>query len=159
MQSRKQAVFMTVVVLAAATAFSARAQGYYPPDLVKDPSSLIKTAGDNSPSADPDGALRPPAGDAAANYVVNVVNPVDEAAVFDDNGDVRVRTAVAPPLANGAQVELLVDGLPAAPPSTSLDFPLAGIPEGSHRLQARVIDSTGNVQAVSPSIAFDVWPD
>lgn len=94
-----------------------------------------------------------------ADYQLTIVNPPDEAAVFNDNGDVPVRATVMPDLAQGDQVELLVDGLPAAPASTALEFPLAGILPGPHRLQARILDATGNVRSVSPSIAFDVWQE
>ena len=69
----------------------------------------------------------------------------------------RVRVTVVPDLASGDQVELLVDGMPAAEPSTTLDFPLVGLVRGTHVLQARIIDSTGNVGSISPSITFYVW--
>jgi hypothetical protein len=91
------------------------------------------------------------------NYDLDIVNPADEATVFSDNGDVSVRATVVPDLANGDQVEFLVDGLPIAPPTSVLDFPLYGIVHGQHMLQARIIDSTGNVGSISPSRTFYVW--
>jgi hypothetical protein len=91
------------------------------------------------------------------DYNLDIVTPADEATVFDDNGDVMVHTTIVPDLANGDRVQLLVDGLPAAPPATSLEFPLAGITRGQHLLQARIIDSTGNVGPVSSSSTFYVW--
>jgi hypothetical protein len=64
---------------------------------------------------------------------------------------------IAPALASGDKVELLIDGAPVAPPMKSLDFPLSGIARGPHLLQARIIDSTGNVGSISPSSTFFVW--
>jgi hypothetical protein len=90
-------------------------------------------------------------------YRLSIVNPGNDTTVFSDPGNVRVQAAVVPQLANGDQVELLVDGEPAGPPSTTLDFSLTGIPRGQHLVQARVIDSTGNVDAISPSSIFYVW--
>jgi hypothetical protein len=93
----------------------------------------------------------------AAGYRLEIVAPADDATVFNDSGDVVVKTSVVPPLAPGDQVELLVDGLPAAPPAATLEFPLAGLVRGPHQVQARIIDATGNVGSISPSSAFDMW--
>jgi len=90
-------------------------------------------------------------------YDIDIVDPADEATIFSDSGDVTVRATVTPALAKGDQVELLVDGEPAAPPGATLEFALSGIPRGQHVLQARIIDSTGNVGAISPSRIFFVW--
>lgn len=64
---------------------------------------------------------------------------------------------MAPDLAAGDRLEFLVDGTPVAPPSVILEFPLYGIPRGEHVLQARVIDSTGNVASTSPATVMYVW--
>jgi hypothetical protein len=93
----------------------------------------------------------------SSKYQLDIVDPANEATVFNNSGDVVARLTVAPDLANGDQVELLVDGLPAAPPSTTLDFPLSGLVRGTHLLQARIIDASGNVGSISPSLTFYVW--
>ena len=93
----------------------------------------------------------------AQKYDVDILDPAEEVTVFSDSGDLLVRATVAPALAKGDRVELLVDGEPGAPPGAALEFPLSGIPRGLHVLQARIIDSTGNVRAVSPSRTFSVW--
>jgi hypothetical protein len=90
-------------------------------------------------------------------YDLDIVDPAEWGTVFNNNGDVLVRATVVPDLAAGDQVELLVDGLSAAPPSAVLEFPLSGLTRGQHRLQARVIDATGNVGSVSPSSTFYVF--
>jgi hypothetical protein len=89
-----------------------------------------------------------------SRYALDIVNPGDDAAVLDDNGDVSVRATVVPDLAASDRVELLLDGLAVAPPASTLEFPLSGIGPGQHVLQARIIDSTGNVGSISPPSIF-----
>jgi hypothetical protein len=90
-------------------------------------------------------------------YSIDIVSPADLSTVFNDSGDFTVRTTVAPDLAAGDRLEFLVDGSPIGPPSPVLEIPLYGIPRGEHVLQARIIDSTGNVASVSsPSVVY-VW--
>jgi hypothetical protein len=92
-----------------------------------------------------------------SKYQLDIVDPANQATVFNNSGDVSVRVTAVPDLANGDQVELLVDGVPAAPPSTTLDFPLSGLVRGTHMLQARIIDATGNVGSISPSSTVYIW--
>jgi hypothetical protein len=90
-------------------------------------------------------------------YNVGIVSPTDQQTVFSDSGDFSVQTTVVPDLAKGDRLEFLVDGTPVAPPSAILEFPLYGIPRGEHVLQARIIDSTGNVASTSPASIVYVW--
>jgi hypothetical protein len=97
------------------------------------------------------------AGAPAGAYNVDIVSPADLATVFSDSGDFTVRTTVAPDLAAGDRLEFLVDGTPIGPPSPILELPLYGITRGEHVLQARVIDSSGNVASVSQASVVYVW--
>lgn len=90
-------------------------------------------------------------------YDLDIVDPAYDASVLTDSGDVSVRVAVVPDLAQGDGVELLVDGQPAGAPAGALEFQLSGIAPGEHMLQARIIDSTGNVASVSQSRILYVW--
>ena len=90
-------------------------------------------------------------------YDVDIVSPGDLATVFSDSGDFSVRTKVVPDLAAGDRLEFLLDGTPIGPPSPILELPLYGITRGEHVLQARIIDSTGNVASVSPASVVYVW--
>jgi hypothetical protein len=92
-----------------------------------------------------------------STYQLSIVSPADHSTVFSDSGDVTVKATIAPPLAQGERIEFLVDGMPAGLPTTSLNFSLSGTARGQHLLQARVIDTTGNVAAVSPADTFYVW--
>jgi hypothetical protein len=89
-----------------------------------------------------------------SSYQLSIVSPPDESTVFSDSGDVAVKATIAPPLAQGERIEFLVDGMPAGPPTRSLEFSLSGTARGQHLLQARVIDTTGNVAAISQSDTF-----
>lgn len=93
------------------------------------------------------------------SYSLDIVSPSDGTAVFQDNGDVPIRAMVVPELADGDRVEFLLDGIPVGPPSQVLSVPLYGVLPGSHLLQARIIDATGNVGSISPSTNFDVWQE
>jgi hypothetical protein len=63
---------------------------------------------------------------------------------------------VGPELASGDDVEVLLDGEPLAAPASTLDFHVSGLAPGPHLLQARIIDSTGNVGSISPPSFFYV---
>ena len=93
----------------------------------------------------------------ARAYDIDIVSPADLSTVFDNSGDFSVRMTVVPDLEAGDRLEFLVDGTPVGPPSPILEIPLQGIPRGEHVLQARVIDSTGNVGAMSPPSVVYVW--
>jgi hypothetical protein len=93
----------------------------------------------------------------AAGYDVEIASPADQETVFSDSGDISVRTTVAPDLAMGDRLEFLLDGTPVAPASPILEFPLHGVARGTHVLQARILDSTGNVASISPPSVVYVW--
>ncbi len=99
------------------------------------------------------GAAAPRAG----SYDVDIVSPTDQQTVFSDSGDFTVHTTVVPDLAAGDRLEFLVDGTPIGPPSPILELPLNGVTRGEHVLQARIIDSTGNVASISPATVVYVW--
>lgn len=88
----------------------------------------------------------------ASSYRMEVVTPPSESTVSGD--DVMVRATVVPGLAAGDRIELLLDGEPIAPASKSLELQVSGLARGTHLVQARIIDSTGNVGSVSPASPF-----
>jgi hypothetical protein len=90
-------------------------------------------------------------------YRLAIVSPADGGTVFNNAGDLTVQVSVVPDLAPADNVELLVDGLPAAAPGKTLDFSLTGLVRGPHVLQARIIDSTGNVGSMSASSTVYDW--
>jgi hypothetical protein len=93
----------------------------------------------------------------ASPYQVSIVSPSDQSTVFSDTGEMTVQAEVSPALAGGDRLELLVDGRSIAAADGALDFTVFGMARGEHLLQARIIDATGNVAAVSPSDTIYVW--
>ena len=81
-------------------------------------------------------------------YQLHIAGP-DDGAIISDTSDVLVRATVVPNLAQGHQVELLVDGVSAGGPSTTLEFPLSPLPRGLRLLQVTILDATGNVVSTS----------
>jgi hypothetical protein len=92
-----------------------------------------------------------------SKYQLGIIAPADGSTAFSNTGEVIVRASVVPDLANGDQVELLVDGEPVAPPGTTLDFSLAGVTRGLHQLQVVVLDAAGNAISTSPASTLNVW--
>jgi hypothetical protein len=93
----------------------------------------------------------------SSSYRLSIGDPADQSTVYSDSGEMTVQVAVSPDLVPGDSVELLVDGDPAGPPTTTLEFPLSAMARGEHVLQARIIDTTGNVGSVSAPTTFYVW--
>ena len=89
-------------------------------------------------------------------YQLGITDPLDQATVDRDTGPLLVRVVVVPELADGDQLELLADGFPVAHAGAALEFRLAAVAPGPHVLQARIIDSTGNVGAISPANVLTV---
>jgi hypothetical protein len=92
----------------------------------------------------------------ASNYRLEIVAPADQAMIPGPDTGVGVRAAVSPRLAAGDDVEVLLDGEPLAAPGSALDFRVSALAAGTHLLQARIIDSTGNVGSISPPSFFYV---
>lgn len=96
---------------------------------------------------------------AAAYYRrVAILKPGSEEVVRDNQGIVSVELEVDPPLDTdkGHQIQMLLDGRPAGPPSDSLEQSVQGVIRGSHRLAAQILDETGQVLITSPSVGFQM---
>jgi hypothetical protein len=91
-----------------------------------------------------------------ANYRVQIVEPADQATISSSDGEVGIRASVGPQLAPGDGLEVLLDGEPVAAPASTLELRVADLAPGPHLLQARIIDSTGNVGSISPPSFFYV---
>lgn len=87
---------------------------------------------------------------------VRIVEPVPEATLHDNLGNVQVRVAVVPALRAGDRVEVLLDGKPAAA-GAALRFELRGVERGTHTLQARVLAGDGKALKGSPPVTFHLW--
>lgn len=73
-------------------------------------------------------------------------------------GRVSVSLLLDPPLVEGDQLMVEVDGTPVAGLAGRTQFVLQGLPPGSHQLQARILDEAGTVIAQSAMIHFNLRP-
>ena len=87
---------------------------------------------------------------------VNIVAPVPETTVHDNNGNVSVKVAVTPALRPGDHFTLLLDGQDVASGS-SRRFKLTSIDRGAHTLQVQVQAADGTVLVSSQPVQFYMW--
>ncbi len=100
-----------------------------------------------------------PAPGATSSYQsIAVVKPARGETVFNNAGDMEVSVAVSPDLnaAAGDRIALILDGRTASVRSAT-QFKLTGIVRGEHSLEARVLDSGGNVLIASGQMKFEMW--
>ena len=89
---------------------------------------------------------------------VNIVEPVANASIHDNNGNMVVKLAVTPQLnsSNGDHFSLMLDGKKIVSGSTP-DFKLANIDRGAHVLQVQIIARDGSTILLSPEVPFNMW--
>lgn len=83
-----------------------------------------------------------------------ILAPADDAALRDNTGNVQVRGQVAPALAAGHQVQLLLDGAPWGSPQGTAEFSLANLDRGTHSLALRILDGEGKLLFAGPPSVF-----
>ena len=91
-------------------------------------------------------------------HTIAIVKPARGETVFDNSGDMDVKVAVSPALdaAGGDRIELALDGRTASVGNTTR-FRLGGVERGEHSLEARVLDSGGEVLISSRPVHFQMW--
>jgi hypothetical protein len=100
----------------------------------------------------------PPVAQPSAYTSIAIVQPANEATVFDNAGNVDVKVALspAPDLDAGDRIALLLDGQQAALQSTT-QFSLGSVVRGEHRLEARIVDRNGSTVIASAPVKFHLW--
>jgi len=95
---------------------------------------------------------------ATAYRSIAVEQPAHGATVFDNAGDMDVVVSVSPELdaAAGDRIALILDGRTASVRAATR-FKLTGVARGEHSLEARVLDSGGNVLISSGPVNFHMW--
>lgn len=71
-----------------------------------------------------------------------IASPVDEAAIRDNTGEVRISFAISPALVEGHAIDIFVDGQKFAS-STAAAVTLSSVNRGSHRIHAVIVDESG----------------
>lgn len=87
---------------------------------------------------------------------LEILSPAAESTLRGTAGDLQVRLASEPDLAEGHFYRLTLDGNPAGQPQRTVDFMLDNLDRGSHRLQASIVDETGRELARSTPINIHV---
>ncbi|MGP1677714.1 MAG: hypothetical protein ACTS6J_11215 [Burkholderiales bacterium] len=95
---------------------------------------------------------------APAYDAILVVQPANDATVFDNGGNVDVTVAISPALRTdaGDRITLLLDRRPTLVHSAT-QFKLNGVARGEHTLEARVTDGRGNTLLASKPVKFHMW--
>jgi hypothetical protein len=94
--------------------------------------------------------------EAVSSYQVSIVNPHNEATVRENTGRVEVTLQVKPPIEADSNytLQLLLDGQVVGRASTRLKYILTNVDRGTHKLQAKLLDSSRISVAQSEIITF-----
>lgn len=86
---------------------------------------------------------------------LEIVSPEPNQTLRQAEDTLAVSLLVNPPLMEGHQIELILDGVPiSVARSAGTQLSLTGIPFGSHQAYAQVRDRQGVVVAASPPVTF-----
>jgi hypothetical protein len=90
---------------------------------------------------------------------IAIMQPHDEATVFDNNGHVELQVRISPTgeLAPGDRIELFLDQRPVTLQHAAGPQTLEHVERGSHRLQARIVDRSGHTVLESQPVTFYLW--
>lgn len=93
---------------------------------------------------------------ASAYDAIAVVQPANDATVFDNAGNVDVTVAVSPDVRSGDRIALILDGRRSSVQEAT-HFKLSKIARGEHTLEARVVDSSDTTVISSDPVKFYLW--
>ena len=100
-------------------------------------------------------ALAPLPSHAGSYSEVRIVAPGNDTTIHSNEGIVAVAVTVAPFLASGDQLAIVLDGV-VVKKGDMLHFRLSSIDRGSHTLSAQVVAPDGKVLASSSQVVFHV---
>jgi hypothetical protein len=84
-----------------------------------------------------------------------IVEPGNEATLRDSPGNVQVTLLLVPPLRQGDQIIVSLDGASQSQlPLTSTQFTLQNVDRGTHTLKATVVDNAGQAHAETQTVTF-----
>jgi len=87
-------------------------------------------------------------------FKIEIASPENEQTIRENSGSVYVSSRVTPRFESDFTVQLFVDGIAHAQPSTTNTFALRNVDRGEHSLQVKLFDPKGKLIAVSPSSVF-----
>lgn len=97
----------------------------------------------------------PPPGDEVKVYTqLDLISPLNDQTIWDNNGTVNVSIAMSPKLGPGDAIQLVLDGKVVATSNSTTNFTLTGIDRGTHVLQAQIINSKKKTVKTSNVVTF-----
>jgi len=93
-------------------------------------------------------------GESAVYEEVEIVSPEEDQTIRSDSGSVNLGIVIRPPLLEGHRVQILIDGAPISGTTDGAQFSLNGVPYGSHRVQANIVDFSDQPVASSVVVNF-----
>ncbi|MFN7097737.1 MAG: DUF4124 domain-containing protein [Gammaproteobacteria bacterium] len=85
---------------------------------------------------------------------LDILSPLNDQTIWDNNGNINVSVALAPKLAAGDQLQVIVDGKVLAESNTTTNFTLNSLERGTHVLQVQIINNKKQVVKVSNVVTF-----
>ena len=85
---------------------------------------------------------------------LEIVQPENDATIRNNEGTIAVGLVVAPALAEGHSIKIVVDGAELEGEMRGTQFSLNNLNRGTHSLVTRIVDADGNVLISSNSINF-----
>lgn len=85
---------------------------------------------------------------------LQIISPINDQTVWDNNGQVTVSVSVMPALASTDTMQMIVDGKIAAESNSAANFNLTHLDRGTHVIQAQIVRNKKQIVKVSNSVTF-----
>ncbi len=85
---------------------------------------------------------------------ISIIQPLNEATIRNNQGDVIVAVELEPLLAEGDSLQLVFDGAPLGDPQPNPMFQLNGIYRGTHKIAVQILNPVGTVLLTSEPITI-----
>jgi len=87
---------------------------------------------------------------------ISILNPTPGTTIPPGHQEIPVEISLEPTLHSGHLIQLMFNGQPYGPPTTSTLFNINSVVRGEHSIQARVLDSENNTIGQSNSVTVYV---
>jgi hypothetical protein len=90
----------------------------------------------------------------AIKHHIQINQPLQDATIRDNAGNVSISASVMPGLKNGLTIQLLLNRSIYKQPQTKTTFELHNIDRGEHQIKVQLLSKKGKVIATSESVRF-----
>jgi hypothetical protein len=115
--------------------------------------SSSQTESESNPEAS---ANQQHANSAGPYRTFQVAQPENNDTIRNDEGVVNVGLSLSPKLVDGHVIQIYLNGTKLDTDLTTTQFSLNALNRGTHSLQAKVVDVTGNTQISSQTVNFEL---